>query len=243
MRLIDPLPGRYDSSDPYGSTRGRPYPHTGSDWPAPEGTPAVAIGAGRVVNKQWDAGNGNTVTVLLPDGHYYAYLHLLSAASVAVGQQVSLGQTIGSVGNTGTNSHGSHLHITVSDSPSAYVGGGRTIDPWAFIQAHINDSDTPAAAAFEGEEQDVYIRRIATGEIAVFGADYRSATGGSTGRHHFATSAEYDAWRSVLTTYNAQIDAQGLDPRGKKFVPPAAMTNIMGVDEAGWAVICGLYGV
>ncbi|WP_025156884.1 M23 family metallopeptidase [Leifsonia aquatica] len=152
MKLMEPLapPGRYDSADPFGNIGGRQYPHTGSDWNGvPAGTAAKAIGTGVVVNKQWHSGNGNTVTVKLPDGHYYAYLHLNAEAPVAVGQTVTIGQVIGYVGNTGTNSQGAHLHITVSDSPSAYAGLGNKIDPWAFIQAHKNDTDptTPGGSA------------------------------------------------------------------------------------------------
>ncbi|WP_349863593.1 M23 family metallopeptidase [Leifsonia sp. WHRI 6310E] len=144
MRLMEPLapPGRYDAADPFGNYGARQYPHTGSDWNGvPAGTAAMAIGTGVVVNKQWHAGNGNTVTVKLPDGHYYAYLHLNAEAPVAVGQTVTIGQVIGYVGNTGTNSQGAHLHITVSDSPSAYAGLGNKIDPWQFIQDHKNDTD------------------------------------------------------------------------------------------------------
>lgn len=144
MKLIEPLapPGRYDSADPFGNIGGRQYPHTGSDWNGvPAGTAAKAIGTGVVVNKQWHAGNGNTVTVKLPDGHYYAYLHLIAEAPVAVGATVTIGQVIGNVGDTGYNSRGPHLHVTVSDSPTAYAGGGNLIDPWRFIQDHLSDTD------------------------------------------------------------------------------------------------------
>ena len=92
------------------------------------------------------------------------------------------------------------------------------------------------------EGKVMYIRRAATGEIAVFGSDYRSATGASTGRHMFSTAAEYNRWRDLAAFYNSEIDRLGLDARGKKFVPPA-ITDVMGVGEADWGYICGLYGV
>ncbi|MFK3671463.1 M23 family metallopeptidase [Leifsonia aquatica] len=167
---MEPLapPGRYDAADPFGNYGGRAYPHTGSDWNGvPAGTAAMAIGTGVVVNKQWHAGNGNTVTVKLPDGHYYAYLHLNAEAPVAVGQTVTIGQVIGYVGNTGTNSQGAHLHITVSDSPSAYAGLGNKIDPWAFIQAHKNDTDPVSPTQIK--EKDVRLIRSDNGSIALLG--------------------------------------------------------------------------
>jgi len=143
--------GRYDADDPYGNIGGRQYPHTGSDWNGVNaGYPAKAIGTGVVVNKQWHDGNGNTVTVRLPDGHYYAYLHLQEPASVTVGQTVTIGQVIGKVGDTGYNSHGPHLHVTVTTGPQAYIGlpeQGR-LDPWRFIQDHLNETDPSQGGIF-----------------------------------------------------------------------------------------------
>ncbi|MEN2741293.1 peptidoglycan DD-metalloendopeptidase family protein [Microbacterium sp. X-17] len=153
MRLRQPLdpPGRYDASDPFESVKDRKYPHTGSDWNGvPAGTPALAIGSGVVVNKQWHSGNGNTVTVALPDGHFYAYLHLDRPASVNPGDSVVIGQTIGYVGDTGTNSRGAHLHITISDLPTAFGGYGKLLDPYAFIVAHENGVDSAGPTARYG---------------------------------------------------------------------------------------------
>lgn len=152
FRLIDPFPGRYDASDPFGSMVGRIYAHTGSDWAAPRGAAIPAIGSGTVVNTEWNSGNGNTVTVALPDGHFYAYLHMNSAAVVSVGDKVTIGQTLGYVGNTGSNSRGAHLHITVSDSSSAYLGLGNKIDPWEFIQDHLDGTDSPPPSPEELDE-------------------------------------------------------------------------------------------
>lgn len=173
MKLMEPLapPGRYDAADPFGNYGGRAYPHTGSDWNGvPAGTAAMAIGTGVVVNKQWHAGNGNTVTVKLPDGHYYAYLHLNAEAPVAVGQTVTIGQVIGYVGNTGTNSQGAHLHITVSDSPSAYAGLGNKIDPWAFIQAHKNDTDPGTPGPTQEEDMGQLVKHP-NGSVAFAATD------------------------------------------------------------------------
>lgn len=136
MQLIDPFPGTYDASDPFGSLGyGRSNGHTGSDWIVASGTPIPAIGSGIVVAKGWHDGNGNYVAVRLEDGHVYAYLHMDRPAPVAVGEAVTIGQIIGYAGNTGSNSQGSHLHVTISDAITAYIGLGKKSDPWAFIQA------------------------------------------------------------------------------------------------------------
>ncbi|WP_313546369.1 M15 family metallopeptidase [Leifsonia aquatica] len=116
-------------------------------------------------------------------------------------------------------------------------------DPVHFDYSGTYTPTTPSVPTEDEKEQDMYIRRNSTGEIAVFGSDYRGAVGGAAGRHIFASQTEYNGWRSVISTYNAQIDAQGLDPRGKKFLPPAALTSVMGVDDTGWTIVCGLYGV
>ena|GEM_PF-2661078 len=148
MQLIDPFPGHYDASDPYGNTAPpRTYGHTGSDWIVGAGTPIPAIGAGVVVGRGWHDGNGNYLVVKL-DGSdlYYAYLHMSAPASVRDGDRVALGQLIGTVGDTGTNSRGAHLHVTVSNAPTAYVGLGTRRDPWALIQANLatTEEENPA---------------------------------------------------------------------------------------------------
>lgn len=139
--VIDPLPGHYDSSDPfggYGNPPFRTYPHTGSDWNGlPSGTNLPAMAGGTVANEQWTDYNGWTVTVDMGGGFFYAYLHMLGRSPKRAGDAVTTGEIIGQLGNTGYNSQGAHLHVTLSDSANAYQGGGNLADPWAFIQANI----------------------------------------------------------------------------------------------------------
>ncbi|MFJ3393996.1 M23 family metallopeptidase [Leifsonia aquatica] len=151
MQLIDPFPGHYDASDPFGNTAApRTYAHTGSDWIVGPGHDIPAMGAGTVVAAGWHAGNGNYVSVKLADSPlYFACLHMQGPAAVAVGEHIALGQTLGKVGATGTNARGAHLHVTVSDAPTAYVGLGRRQDPWALIQAHL-------ATTTEREDSPMY---------------------------------------------------------------------------------------
>lgn len=146
-------PSFYDAKDPFGSmSGGRKYPHTGSDYTVAGEVYSVADAV--VDSAGWNDGNGNYICCWLPGfGIYVAYLHL-SSINVKVGQSVKEGTKIGVSGNTGTNSRGTHLHITMSDSPQAFVGLGNKIDPYAFIQANLGSSGSgsgPAPLAVDGD--------------------------------------------------------------------------------------------
>jgi murein DD-endopeptidase MepM/ murein hydrolase activator NlpD len=141
MQTIDPFPGHYDASDPFGNAAPpRQYGHTGSDWGNGLGGELIpAITAGTVVFAGWEptGGNGYCVCVDMGNGLYWAGLHQAQEPFVSVGEHVALGEHVGVVGGTGSNARGPHLHITISDSPRAYQGAGNKIDPWQFIQDHL----------------------------------------------------------------------------------------------------------
>lgn len=137
MRLMHPF-NNPDLADGFGSLTGRTYPHTGLDYPQPDGTAIPAIGNGQIVRNTWNGGNGWCVSQSLEDGHYVSYIHQSVQSPLPVGTYVSIGQLIGYVGDTGSNSRGSHLHISVSDIPDVYLGLGTLIDPNAFINNHLN---------------------------------------------------------------------------------------------------------
>ncbi|WP_223693801.1 M23 family metallopeptidase [Leifsonia poae] len=202
MQLVDPFPGKYDASDPFGSHGyGRTNGHTGSDWIVGAGSPIPAIGDGEVVAVGWHPGNGNYLAVRLEDGHVYAYLHMDRPAPVTVGQKVTRGQTIGYVGNTGTNSQGSHLHITISDAVTAYIGLGHLIDPWQFIQDHLT-----TAPLFEGDTV-LFIRIQSTARgIALIGPGYFrqlktdeevQQSDPLISKHLTGNDRQFDLWRSM----------------------------------------------
>lgn len=136
--------GYYDSNDPFGSLAGgRSYPHTGSDYSLGYGSTVESIANSVVYHVGYNSGNGNYVCVYVPGmdwkygvqgGLYIAYLHL-SAIYVSEGATVAEGQAIGLSGNSGSNSRGPHLHITMSNSDLAYLGIGDKVDPYALIEA------------------------------------------------------------------------------------------------------------
>jgi len=112
-----PVPGFYRVTSPFGWRTspifGSREMHTGIDVAGPgiHGAAVVAAGAGTVASVGWRGGFGNTVIIDHGNGVITLYAHL-SGFNTSVGQHVSAGQRIGSVGSTG-NSTGPHLHWEV----------------------------------------------------------------------------------------------------------------------------------
>jgi murein DD-endopeptidase MepM/ murein hydrolase activator NlpD len=109
--FIRPAPGRI--SGVFGSQRilnGEPRAaHLGLDIAAPTGTPALAMGGGRILLAENLYFTGNTI--ILDHGHGITSLYAhLSAMDVAEGAMVRQGQRIGAVGATGRVT-GPHLHL------------------------------------------------------------------------------------------------------------------------------------
>jgi murein DD-endopeptidase MepM/ murein hydrolase activator NlpD len=84
-------------------------PHLGTDYAAPEGTPILAVGDGKVMNAEFKGGNGNYVKLFHSDSIQTQYLHMSRFADGMVpGAEVRQGQVIGYVGSTG-RSTGPHV--------------------------------------------------------------------------------------------------------------------------------------
>ena len=79
---------------------GTVLPHRGWDIDAPHGAEVRAVFDGRVVWASWFRGYGLLVVIDHGDGVHSVYAHL-SAIVVANGAEVSRGQVIGRVGDTG----------------------------------------------------------------------------------------------------------------------------------------------
>ena len=98
--------------------------HTGMDIANAQGTNIYASASGTVKFTGWFGGYGNLVIVTHGNGvdTYYAHCNTIL---VSAGQQVSQGQLIAKMGNTG-NSSGPHLHLEVrvngvAQNPQTYV--------------------------------------------------------------------------------------------------------------------------
>ena len=122
ISLIRPTVGNVTSR--FGQRWGRA--HKGVDIGAPKGTAIKAAAAGTVTVAQYGYGGGygNYVIISHGNGVQTLYGHCTSL-NVKVGEKVSQGQLIATVGNTG-NSQGNHLHLEVrvngvAQNPQNYV--------------------------------------------------------------------------------------------------------------------------
>ena len=98
--------------------------HQGIDIAASVGTPIRAAATGTAIYAGWLGGYGNLVVLDHGNGLATAYAHA-SSIFVAVGQQVSQGQTVSLVGTTG-HSTGPHLHFEVRVN-------GVAVDPLPYL--------------------------------------------------------------------------------------------------------------
>lgn len=103
--------------------------HKGVDFAAPEGTPFYAADSGTVIIAGYSASAGNWIVISHGNGLITKYMHA-SSLLVSAGQQVSRGQQIGTVGNTG-NSFGAHLHFQVEVNASSW--SGTAVDPFLYL--------------------------------------------------------------------------------------------------------------
>jgi len=102
--------------------------HSAYDIDGAIGDPVNAPVAGKIVEIGNKGGWGNTVVIEDAQGNQWRLAHFDSLEKLNVGDQVSNGQFLGPMGNTGNvikgeGGDGSHLHIEVKDS------AGKLIDP------------------------------------------------------------------------------------------------------------------
>lgn len=86
--------------------------HAGTDYGAYPGTPILATGDGYVVRADWDDEFGNVVEISHPGVNMVTRYAHAQEIYVKMGQRVSKGEAIASVGSTG-RSTGPHLHYEV----------------------------------------------------------------------------------------------------------------------------------
>ena len=128
---IYPVPGHTSVSSNYGYRKdpfsGGSSFHNGIDFPAPGGTPVVAVADGVVVWANYNATAGNWTGIKHSNGITSVYMHQ-SAILVSAGQHVSQGQTIGLVGTTGSST-GNHLHLGATTGATP----GNWTNPWSYF--------------------------------------------------------------------------------------------------------------
>lgn len=99
--------------------------HTGLDFAAPTGTEIRAVANGTVTETGYDGAYGNKTVVTLDDGTELWFCHQ-TTIEVSVGDTVTAGERIGTVGSTG-NVTGPHLHLEVRP------GAGDPVDPYSAL--------------------------------------------------------------------------------------------------------------
>jgi murein DD-endopeptidase MepM/ murein hydrolase activator NlpD len=119
-QFIWPVNGTFTS--PFGYRWGRL--HAGIDIAAPEGTPIRAADDGTVILAAWTGGYGNYTCISHGGSISTCYGHQ-SRFGTSAGANVSKGQVIGYVGNTG-HSFGAHLHFEVRIN-------GNPVDPMGYL--------------------------------------------------------------------------------------------------------------
>ena len=87
--------------------------HKGTDFAAPEGTPVMASGDGKIIRARWCGGGGNCIKIRHNSTYSTVYAHLKNfGRGIKEGKRVKQGQIIGYVGSTGMST-GPHLHYEV----------------------------------------------------------------------------------------------------------------------------------
>lgn len=97
-----PIPGYTRISSYFGKrtapTDGASTYHKGVDIPAPEGSTLIATCNGEITFTGFLGGGGYTITLTTPENLKISYCHVSQNYIVSVGDQISQGQVIGSVG-------------------------------------------------------------------------------------------------------------------------------------------------
>jgi hypothetical protein len=98
--------------------------HTGIDFTLPEGEAVMATADGIISESAYNDSRGNYIHIKHSDVYSTQYIHLKSSV-VKAGDNITKGQTIGYVGNTGL-SVGPHLHYEV-------LKNGQLVDPKDYL--------------------------------------------------------------------------------------------------------------
>lgn len=105
--------------------RGASTYHRGIDIAGGHGTAIYATASGVVSRRYYTSGGGNQIEINHGNGVVSVYKHL-SAYNASVGQSVSRGQRIASMGNTGVST-GPHLHFEI-------IINGTQVNPLPYIR-------------------------------------------------------------------------------------------------------------
>jgi hypothetical protein len=118
--------------------------HTGTDFPAPVGTPIHAVMDGRVSSTAWSSWGGNLTRIITKGLGEWFYAHQ-SRQDVKTGDNVKGNQIIGLVGATG-NVTGPHLHLELRV-------GGTPVDPMRTLTGGMTGVGEPTEDPGKGQSR------------------------------------------------------------------------------------------
>jgi len=129
--FICPVDGISRFINSWGFPRSGGRTHKGTDLMAGQGTPLVAVANG-TVRLGYNSLGGNTVWVYADYGIGFFYAHLDTfAPGLQTGDRVTIGQLVGTVGDTGNAAAGAyHLHFGI-----AVGGGASNVNPYPSVRA------------------------------------------------------------------------------------------------------------
>jgi len=138
--VVTPTTGSLRVSDDFGAPRRGPPPHThaGNDIFGPEGTPLLAVRAGRTSRHTSQLG-GLDLDLTTPDGLLARYVHL--QAYEGPDRDVQAGEVIGYLGQTGNacNTWDQSGTVCLQGDPQLHFelrpGGGAPVDPHPALMA------------------------------------------------------------------------------------------------------------
>jgi len=137
----------------------------------------IQKGHGNNTRATGNASYGNLVKIKHGNGMFTLYAHLASV-SVAVGQKVTKGQTIGSMGNTGC-SFGAHLHFEVRNTSDAII------NPTSYINADLPNLPTNSSTAAQAPSTKTETASTASSSALKFKV---GDTVNFTGTKHYTSS-------------------------------------------------------
>lgn len=129
-RFEFPVQGKTWYQDTFGADReGGTRSHEGADLFGTEGTPLISVCSGQIEKLGWNRLGGERVGIRGVDGNYYYYAHLHSIEpGLKVGQKISKGDRIGTMGHTGDAlTTPDHLHFGIE------LPNGKWINPYSFL--------------------------------------------------------------------------------------------------------------
>ena len=227
-------------TSPYGYSDGYDGFHKGIDFAHidPNDTPVFAYRAGTVTHVGWISGWAGLGMVVAIDhgGGVQSWSCHLAAASVSVGQKVTEGQRIATMGNSATKYV--HLHWVI-------VKDGVMVDPTPYLSATAGTATTPSAPE---EDDDMKLTRIIfdkpnPGESAAAmkkRPEYASTAIISTITGFIQTSAgggdrgALEAWTNIANALGMPVTEVHVDANGwqlaQLFQPvPSSATIVAGI--------------